>query len=459
MVNPIRRVLNNVLNLRNSQETVLPATPEDNTNAKDLEELHPYKIKKTIRNCRYAYNTDGLVQGLILNNTFKANNKWEVTFDDPSIPNIMEAKEYIEEKCKEWDLDKRMSEWLIKEQRDGKHFTQKVIKDGSIQLNELAYDGENYDFEIIHNPKTGEVLGYKQKYYINKDYSGWKSKDFDTLANDTKEYEEANYLPEEIIYGTLFEEDGEGMSLIMPILDDIYDKWSYEKYKLSVAHKTGNLAVMTVGSKDVYTDNVPTSFLTEALKNLEDRDTKDALVIPYGTSVETLGGNYNLPDINTYIDKTLSNIYIQLQTPQTLFASDSSNRSTIQVQTDEDTGFGVYLEYIRDTLKKTVENELFDVELELQGMDEAVGHIHLTFITVTQDRQMKHEYIDEDTMIEYSTGDEEDTSSSDLPADNEGVENGHGSPNADEVPDLKLDDNDGVNSDKEDEVVKDASTG
>ena len=419
MANRVSNFFNKTLRLSNSQESVIPATPYDTTmDSKDLEDTNPHKIKKTIRNCRYAYNNDGLVQGLILNNTFKANNKWFITFDDPDIEGIMEAKEYIEDKCKEWNLDKRMSEWLIKEQRDGKHFTQKVIKDGTIQLNELAYDGENYDFEIIHDPRTGETLGYKQKYYVNKDYKSWKNKDFDTLNSQTKEYEEANYLPDEIIYGTLFEEDGKGMSLIMPILDDIYDKWSYEKYKLSVAHKTGNLAVMTVGSKDVYTENVPETFVDKALRQLKDRDKKDAVVIPYGTSIETLGGNYNLPDLNTYINKTLSNIYIQLQTPQTLFASDSSNRSTIQVQTDEETGFGVYLEYMRDTLKNTIENELFDVELELNGFEEAIGHIHLTFVSIKQNREVSHEYIDKDTMFDY-TSDDEDLGNADVDASNE----------------------------------------
>lgn len=461
MRNPLN-IVKNVF-VRNSVDAVQNAThiknPRVDRDAKDLADLHPYAVKKTIRNCRYAYNTDGLVQGLILNNTFKANNKWVITFDDNTIGNIEDAKKFIEDKCKEWNLDTRMSEWLIKEQRDGKHFTQKIYADGTIKLEELAYDGELYDFEIIRDLKTGEILGYKQKYWTTGDVKDWKSQDFDSIHNIPKHQEEANFEPDEIIYGTLFEEDGEGMSLIMPILDDIADKWSFEQYKKSVAHKTGNVAVMTVGNKEVFTDNTDESFLNTALDNLENREQHDTIIIPYGTSIETLGGNYNLPDLNTYIDKTLSNIYIQLQTPQTLFASDSSNRSTIEVQTDEETGFAVYLEYMRDNLRNTVD-ELIDDELSLHDeFKDCVGHIHLTFLSIKQERLLRKEYVDEETMIRYDLADDDvdssqfdDGSSSDddrLPADNKGVPNDHGSP--------KSDDDDGFTLTKDDDNTSNKS--
>lgn len=458
MENPLKVIRNAIV--RNSVDAVNPATrlknPRVDRSAEDLWDLHPYKVKKTIRNCRYAYNTDGLVQGLILNNTFKANNKWVITFDDNSITNIDKAKEFIDDKCVEWDLDNRMSEWLIKEQRDGKHFTQKIYKDNTIMLNELAYDGEMYDFEIIRDLSTGEIIGYKQKYWTTGDVSGWKNERFDNIRHMPKYLEEENFEVDEIIYGTLFEEDGEGMSLIMPILDDIADKWSYEQYKKSVAHKTGNVAIMTVGNKDVFTDNTDESFLNRALDNLHNREERDTVVIPYGTSIETLGGNYNLPDLNTYIDKTLSNIYIQLQTPQTLFASDSSNRSTIQVQTDEDTGFGVYLEYMRDSLRKTVDS-LIDEELSLhEEFKDCVGHVHLTFLTIKQERILKKDYVDLDTMIRYDLTDEDVDSSefdddSELPADNEGVPNGHGSPKDDDEPSITLTDTDNNNDGNDEE--------
>lgn len=465
MRNPLN-IVRNVF-VRNSVDAVQNAThiknPRVDRDAKDLADLHPYAVKKTIRNCRYAYNTDGLVQGLILNNTFKANNKWVITFDDNTIGNIEDAKKFIDDKCKEWNLDTRMSEWLIKEQRDGKHFTQKIYADGTIKLEELAYDGELYDFEIIRDLKTGEILGYKQKYWTTGDVKDWKSQDFDSIRNLPKYKEEVNFEPDEIIYGTLFEEDGEGMSLIMPILDDIADKWSFEQYKKSVAHKTGNLAVMTVGNQDVFTDSTDESFLNTALDNLHNREERDTLVIPYGTSVETLGGNYNLPDLNSYIDKTLSNIYIQLQTPQTLFASDSSNRSTIEVQTDSDTGFAVYLEYMRDNLRNTVD-ELIDDELSLHDeFKDCVGHVHLTFLSIKQERLLRKEYVDNETIIRYDLTDENvdsseyDDSNSDgdrLPADNKGVPNNHSSPNAGKEEGIHLQKEETDNPDNKDSKDK-----
>lgn len=399
IIRPLRRITR-PLRLRNGQEAVIPATvPDTNKEARELEDYYNYKVKKTVRSCRYAFNNDGLVSGLIWNNSFTANTSFSITYseEDKDIKNIEEARQHIEDKCTEWQLKDRITGWFVKWQRDGNSFTHKVITDGTISLNELAYDGEKDDFEQIRNPLTGEILGYKQKYRYYTDYKNWKSQSFNSLKNGSN-YEdmETEFEASEVIHGRLFEEDGNGISPLMGILDTIYDKWSYEKYKHSVAHKTGNVAVLTVGSNDVYTDNVPNSFLKTALDHLENREEKDALVLPYGTSLETLGGNYNLPDINGYLKNCVDEIYIKLQTPQTLFSSSNSNRSTIEVQTDSDTGYGVYLKYMRDKMKYLLEPQLIDAELSLHPeFEDCVGHIHITFISSAEEKVLRRENIDE----------------------------------------------------------------
>lgn len=414
--------MNNLKNivLRNSQKAISKTNwsfrnDKIDREAVNFEDAHPYKIKKTVKNCRYAYNNNGLVHGLLLNNTIKAVNKWKITYDDDSINNIKDAQKHIVEKCKpdEWDLDKRMSEWLIKAMRDGIFFTHKIKQDGTIQLNELAYDGDKFDWLCIRDNRTGKIKGYKQKYY-QTDNPNWKSRKFSDLENLYEIKKEENFEPDELIVGKLFEEDGIGQSLLMPILDDINTVMDYEQYKKSVAHKTGNVALVTVGSDDVHTEAIPVSFVEDVLKELDDRENKDSILIPYGVDVETLGGNYNLPDLNSYINKAQENIYIQLQTPQTLFSSDSSNRSSITVQTDEDTGFQVFLEYLRDFLV-TIVNELINEELELNGYGQCKDHIHLTFITMMQERMLKKEFDEYGEEINFGNTEEKE-----LPADNEG---------------------------------------
>lgn len=418
---PLRRITRS-LRLRNGQEAVIPATvPDTNNDAQELQDYFNYKVKKTVSSCRYAFENDGLVAGLIWNNSFTANTSFSITYseDDKDIPNIEEAKEFIEWKCREWQLKDRITGWFVKWQRDGNSFTHKVVKDNTISLNELAYDGENDDFEQIRNPLTGEILGYKQKYRYFKDYQNWKSQNFDSLKNGLNyEDKETSFEASEVIHGRLFEEDGNGISPLMGILDTIYDKWSYEKYKHSVAHKTGNVAVLTVGSNDVFTDNVPNSFLKTALENLENREDKDALVLPYGTSLETLGGNYNLPDINGYLNACIDEIYIKLQTPQTLFSSSNSNRSTIEVQTDSDTGYGVYLKYMRDKMKNLIEPQLFDAELSLHSeYAECVGHIHITFVSSAEEKVLRRENIDKFIFDEDESADKEIDKVKDLMSD------------------------------------------
>ena len=420
---PLRRITRSLI-LRNGQEAVLPATPSDtNTDAKELDEYYTYKVKKTVKSCRYAFENDGLVSGLIWNNSFTANTSFSITYsqEDQDIPNIEEAKQHIEEKCKEWQLKDRITGWLVKWQRDGNSFTHKVVENNTIYLNELAYNGETDDFEQIRNPLTGDILGYKQKYRYFKDYKNWKSQDFNSLKNGSN-YEdmEVSFESDEIIHGRLFEEDGNGVSPLMGILDTIYDKWSYEKYKNSVAHKTGNVAVVTVGSSDVYTDSVPNSYLTRVLENLENREDKDAIVVPYGTSIETLGGNYNLPDINGYLKGCIDEIYIKLQTPQTLFSSSNSNRSTIEVQTDSDTGYGVYLKYMRDKVKYLLEPQLIDAELSLNpDFADCVGHIHITFISGAEEKVLRREDIDKFLFDEDEATDKDMQKVMDLMTDEE----------------------------------------
>ena len=112
---------------------------------------------------------------------------------------------------------------------------------------------------------------------------------------------------------------------------------------------------------------------------------------------------------------------------------------------------------MRNSLKKTVD-ALIDEELSLHDeFKDCVGHIHLTFLSIKQERLLREEYVDNETKIRYDLADDEvdssgyDDSDSDddrLPADNKGAPNNHSSPNAGKEEGIHLQKEDADNSDK-----------
>ncbi len=377
MVSKIKQIRNIILD--NSQKNVISATsPDTNADAIDLADSHPYQVAKTIKNCRYAYDNESYVSALILNNALTANNRFVITADDKNIENIDNAIKHIESKIKEWKLDLVMNQSLIKAQRDGKCFIQKAVIDGTIQINFLAYDGEDYDMKIITDPQSGKILGFKQKYPKQENIDNWMNMKFDELKDDSNETEETNFLPHELIYFTILEEDNEGESFLMSLLDEIYDLWTYKGFKISVAHKTGALTLITVGNEGISTDNVPTSFIDSLMNVFKNPVKKQVGAVPYGSDVKTIGTT-NLPDLPGYMKEIIDVIFIKLQTPRSTFITESSNRATAEVQTNDDTGYKVFINFLRDILKTHFEGELIDAELELAGYDKAVGHIMIKF--------------------------------------------------------------------------------
>ena len=406
MVSKIKQIRNIILD--NSQKNVSPATsPDTNKDAIDLADSHPYQVAKTIKNCRYVYNNESIVSALILNNALTANNRFVITTDNKNIPNIDKAIKHIESKIKEWKLDSVMNQALIKGQRDGKCFIQKAVIDGTIKINFLAYDGEDYDMRIITDPKSGEIIGFKQKYPKQENIDNWMNVKFDELIKDTGETDEANFLPKDMIYFTIVEEDNEGESFVMSLLDEIYDLWTYKGFKVSVSHKTGALTLITVGNEDVSTDKVPNSFI-DSLMNVFKNPVKNQVgAVPYGADVKTVGTT-NLPDLPGYMKDIIDVIFIKLQTPRSVFIGESSNRAIAEVQTNDHTGYKVFINFLRDTLRTHFEGELIDYELELAGFSEAVGHVIINFDKSKDDElePLKPKDLNAETILISNSGDD-----------------------------------------------------
>lgn len=386
--------------LKNSEVEAITDPSPTQTEGEDLATRHPPKIKKSIKNYRYAYNNDPTIRGIILNNATTANNKFRIECQDPK------AKAHIEMKVKEWDLDGLMTNTLIKVQRDGFCFIEKGIFNNSIKTRFLAYDGEKYKMKVIRNPNTDDIIGYKQNAPKSVDPKGWEKKSYDDLKEEGDSVD-TNYQANQIIYPRLIEEGGKGESLLAPILENVDDKKTYEKFMRSAAHKAGNLIGITVGDETTSPKDVPKSFINKLLDVFNRPVEKDVAVVPKGVDVSTIG-NTSLPDLVSYIKYHRSEIFLALQTPEALFSTESSNRSTAEVQADDETGYKVFIVFLRDFLKKYFEKELIDHELTLQGMTKAVGNC---FIMFDEEQELKplteNDTIPEAGLVDVETGEDE----------------------------------------------------
>lgn len=83
-------------------------------------------------------------------------------------------------------------------------------------------------------------------------------------------------------------------------------------------------------------------------------------------------------------------------TPESLYSSESSNRSTAQVQlTDPKTGHVLFIEFCQEFLKKWIERTLINPELEEGGYKE--GDAYITFQTTEADLDTSYLEVGDDS--------------------------------------------------------------
>ena len=103
------------------------------------------------------------------------------------------------------------------------------------------------------------------------------------------------------------------------------------------------------------------------------------MTVPYGMTLDLVGSE-TLPKIQDYIKSLKSMLFEGLITPESLYSSESSNRSTAQVQlTDPNTGHILFIEFCQEFLKEWVERTLIDPELEKNGYEK--GSVYIDFMT------------------------------------------------------------------------------
>ncbi len=367
-----------------TQDAVTEPTGNNSDNDKeDFEDIEGYqRINRNIKNARWAYDNDSTVNSSINNAVITANRGFQIVADSPEYE---EAAEHIRIRSKDWDLRDSIEEAMIKAHVDGTCFIQKRIKDNAIYIHFLAYDGDEYDFRIIRNPDTEEVLGYKQKAPVTRLDGSWKSLEFDDLDLDGEE-EENNFLPEEIICIQFRETDGQGNSAVYPALDLVDAKRRIEKYMLKAAHKSGSILGLEIGADGYDASELTDDNVTKVVNLFSEHDGKEVVAYNAGIKPARIGSNVLL-DYTLYLNYLKGEIRSTLLTPDSKFESSKGSRFTAAEQMSGSTGFVVYIEYLQEFIKNIFEPELFDDELELAGYEDAKGHVHIQFKEIREDEE------------------------------------------------------------------------
>ena len=335
----------------------------------------PPKIKPTIKNCRKA-STFPSVYGILSNLIMKTISSYVIDGDNQeAIDCILEAEEI-------WNLRNLMYECLWKNLVDGEVFYEIGSKNSHVQLRLLAFDGERSLIKKIYDDDGVTIKGYKQLVVRKSALKKWKNINFWETYQDS-EVVTNDFEPSQISNPILISIDGVGQSIVKNVIDIAYYIEALAKQMPLIVFKSSNIMVATLGNADrgeYKLDEESRDYIANEVSNYHN---KGVITIPYGIELKNLS-SHGLPNVEDYIKSLKSILYEGLVTPESLYSSESSNRSTAQVQlVDEKTGHVLFIQYCQEFLKRWVEKTLFDAELQKHGYDK--GSVYLTFQTNESD--------------------------------------------------------------------------
>lgn len=378
----------------------------------DWIEYCPPKVNPTIKNRRKAAHFP-VVYGIINNLILKAIATLTIDGTDD------EAVQHILDMDKIWNLKGMCYGGAWKNIVDGEAFYEKVTVDGHADLRGLAFDGERYLIRKLYDDNAN-LLGYMQLVAVNSPIpKNWDKLEFWELYQD-KDIKTVSFKAEDISNPIFIEIDGVGQSLVKNVIDPAYEIESLNRMLPAIVHKSANVMVLTVGNEHRKETSMSKGRKQEIAEDLSDYHKKGVLLIPYGMELDVVGDNV-LPKVEDYIKALKSQIYEGLITPESTFSSESSNRSTAEVQlTSESNGHVLLIQFLQEFLKRWLERDLINRELSLIGKPE--GSVWINF--QTGDRNLDNNYLETDNSIET----EEDTVENELDSsdDDEEVDDGSG---------------------------------
>ena len=330
----------------------------------------PPKVKPTIKNCRKA-STFPSVYGVLTNLVMKAISSYVIDGDNQeAVDHILDVEEI-------WNLRNLMYECLWKCLVDGELFYEITEKDGHVKLRLLAFDGEKSLIKKIYD-EDAELIGYKQLVVRKEALKKWKGVEFWQTYQE-QDVITVDFEPDEISNPQFISIDGNGQSLVKNVIDIAYEMESMARMMPAIVFKSANVMVATLGNADRKETKLDKQARDELARQLSDYHKKGVITVPYGVELDLVGDNV-LPKIEEYMKSLKALLYEGLVTPLSLYSSESSNRSTAQVQLiDKDTGHVLFIRFAQEFLKSWVERTLIDPELEKHGFEK--GSVYIDFLT------------------------------------------------------------------------------
>ena len=351
--------------------------------SEDWVKWSPPKIKPTIKNRRKASQFPS-VYGILNNLIMKALSSMVITGDN------QDAVDHIIEMDKTWNLKNMLYECLWTNLVDGEIFYEKCVsQDNHARLRKLAFDGETNLIKKKYD-EYGELDAYKQLVIRKSALKKFKSVSFweDYQEQDVKTIV---FDKDEISNPQLISIDGEGQSLVKNVIDIAYEIESLTRMMPAIVFKSSNVMVATLGNSERKETKLDEKSREKIADQLSNYHKKGIVIVPYGVELGLVGTD-TLPKVENYIKSLKAIMYEGLITPESLYSSESSNRSTAQIQlTSPETGHVLFIEYCQEFLKSWIERDLIDEELVLNGFKE--GDACISFLT--HDPNLDNNYLEE----------------------------------------------------------------
>lgn len=328
----------------------------------------PDLVKPTIMNLRKCAETP-FVHGILNDFVIKSISGFEITGDDE------DAVECIKEQAERWNLRGLMYEVTMNNFIDGRDYYELIWENDLLYLRQLAFDGEDYLIKGLWNDKGTEIDRWIQ--YVRKstyDHADWKNREYYEIVDEEVEWVTVHFDntgdTKEITVPTFFTRRNKPHSIVKTVLDKVYMIELLDQMLPQVVYKQANTLYLIMGNKDRREVNLTDKDVDEYALSTSDYHNTGVNVLPFGIEPKMIGETV-LPKVQDYISSLKEEVYTGLITPEAVFTSSSSNRSTAVVQLDSDKSGRVLMqEYIQNTLNHWLKHEVFNPQLKQLGKKE-----------------------------------------------------------------------------------------
>ena len=196
-----------------------------------------------------------------------------------------------------------------------------------------------------------------------------------------KKVVEYNFEPDDLMVGSFFRRRDRPRGLVANVIDDAYMHQLLKKMMPQIVFKQANTLFLQLGNKERKEVNMEDDEVDAMVEALSDYHNLGVTTLPFGIE-PNLVGDTDLPKIQDYLQYLEHCIFVGLFSPEAIYSSSSSNRSTAVVQLDSDkSGRVLVQEYIQEKLSRYME-KLFNTMLELKGID---GKVWINFNPVVNE--------------------------------------------------------------------------